>query len=99
MPWYNLKKAARAIRQAYPNYYQERRFGVRYLRWLWRTPFLERIEDLNYFALADSSQFAADGLRSDDSHGSNDSQVAAVLGTTEPPSAGSAVVVESASSE
>ena len=54
MPWYNLKKAARAIRQAYPNYYQERRFGVRYLRWLWRTPFLERIEDLNYFALAGS---------------------------------------------
>ena len=26
MPWYNLQKAARAIRQAYPNYYQERRF-------------------------------------------------------------------------
>jgi omega-6 fatty acid desaturase (delta-12 desaturase) len=89
MPWYNLKKAARAIRQAYPNYYQERRFGVRYLRWLWRTPFLERIEDLNYFALAGSPSTSvgayphADGLRSDDSHSSNDSPVAASVGSND----------------
>ena len=54
IPWYNLKKAARAIRQAYPAYYQEQRFGIRHVRWFWRTPFLERNEDLNYYTLEDS---------------------------------------------
>lgn len=59
IPWYNLKKAARAIRRAYPACYQEQRFGIRHVRWFWRTPFLERNGDLNYYTLEDSPSASA----------------------------------------
>ncbi len=54
IPWYNLKKAGRAIQEAYPDYYQEQRFRISHLKWLWRTPFLERDADKSYYMLEGS---------------------------------------------
>jgi len=42
IPWYHLERAGRALRAAYPDRYQERRFGWRDVMAFRRTPFLER---------------------------------------------------------
>ncbi len=49
IPWYYLKEAGRAIRQAYPAHYQEQGFALRHLTWFYRTPFLKKIEDKGYY--------------------------------------------------
>jgi omega-6 fatty acid desaturase (delta-12 desaturase) len=52
IPWYHLKRAGRAIQAAYPAYYQEHRFTLSHLSWLWRTPFLERVPSRQYYVLS-----------------------------------------------
>jgi len=59
IPWYHLKRASRAIRQRYGAYYQERVFSIGYLRWLWRTPFVRRVDDKGYYVLARDSHVSA----------------------------------------
>jgi len=55
IPWYHLKKASLAIRQQYAAYYQERSFSMRYLAWLWRTPFVRWEETKGFYVLARDS--------------------------------------------
>ena len=43
------------MRQAYPKFYQEQKFGLSHLRWFYRTPFLEKEEDKGYYLLDVSS--------------------------------------------
>jgi omega-6 fatty acid desaturase (delta-12 desaturase) len=52
VPWYHLKESSRAIKAAYPDYYQEMPFTLDLVRWLWRTPFLRRVDDYHYYVLA-----------------------------------------------
>ncbi len=59
IPWYYLKKAGRALHQAYPAHYQEQTFGLRHLAWFYRTPFLKKIEDKGYYVL-DASEATLD---------------------------------------
>lgn len=59
IPWYNLRKAARSLRSAYPDHYQERRFHLRDLMAFHRTPFLKRADE-GYF-LFDSAKGARAG--------------------------------------
>lgn len=49
VPWYHLEKAARALRVAYPDEYQERRFHAQDLLQFRRTPFLRKVEGEGYF--------------------------------------------------
>ena len=49
IPWYYLKHAADALSQAFPDYYQRQNFGLRHLSWLYRTPFLKKIDDKGYY--------------------------------------------------
>ena len=51
IPWYNLRGAAKALKAAYPGYYQERRLGRSELQFLWRVPFLRPVPDLGYLEL------------------------------------------------
>jgi omega-6 fatty acid desaturase (delta-12 desaturase) len=51
MPWYHLERATWALRAAFPEYAQERRFGWRDIAWLRRTPFLEEIPGKGYYVL------------------------------------------------
>ncbi len=55
IPWYHLKKASLAIRERYADYYQERAFSIGYLAWLWRTPFVQRVDDKGFYVLARDS--------------------------------------------
>ena len=49
IPWYNLEKAAHALREAYPQHYQEHRFRLRDLLAFYRTPFLKKVAGEGYF--------------------------------------------------
>ena len=51
IPWYHLKEAGRCLRQAYPKFYQEQKFGLAHPRWFYRTPFLEKEADKGYYVL------------------------------------------------
>jgi len=52
IPWYHLERAGRALRAAYPRYYQERRFHLRNLLAFHRTLFLKRVDGERYFVFA-----------------------------------------------
>lgn len=43
------------IRERYADYYQERAFSIGYLAWLWRTPFVRRVDDKGFYVLARDS--------------------------------------------
>jgi omega-6 fatty acid desaturase (delta-12 desaturase) len=51
VPWYHLKRAAHALQRAYPDHYQEQRFGMRHLAWFRRTPFLRKVDDKGYYVV------------------------------------------------
>jgi omega-6 fatty acid desaturase (delta-12 desaturase) len=51
IPWYHLRRAARALARAYPRYYQERRFGASELRFMWRVPLLRPVPEMGYFLM------------------------------------------------
>lgn len=51
MPWYQLERALQALRLAFPEYAQERRFGWRDIAWVHRTPFLEEVSGKGYYIL------------------------------------------------
>jgi acyl-lipid omega-6 desaturase (Delta-12 desaturase) len=55
IPWYHLKQASLAIRGRYAAYYQERAFSIGYLAWLWRTPFVRKVDDKGFYVLARDS--------------------------------------------
>jgi len=55
VPWYRLPEARQALLDAHPELYQERPFRFRDLRWMWKTPFLERDDARGVWAL-DSRQ-------------------------------------------
>jgi omega-6 fatty acid desaturase (delta-12 desaturase) len=52
IPWYHLKDAALALKHAYPDYYQEMPFTPAVVRWMWKTPFLRKVEERRYYVLA-----------------------------------------------
>ena len=54
IPWYKLPAAREALMAAYPEIYQERRFRVRDLRWMVKTPYLQRDESRGVWALSAS---------------------------------------------
>lgn len=51
VPWYHLKTAGRALRQAYQSLYQEEAFGARHIACFYRTPFLKKVESKGYYVL------------------------------------------------
>ncbi|HEX4997650.1 MAG TPA: fatty acid desaturase [Terriglobia bacterium] len=51
IPWYHLKRAAPPLRKAFPDWYQERRFGWKHLAWWRRTPFLKKVAGKGYYTL------------------------------------------------
>jgi omega-6 fatty acid desaturase (delta-12 desaturase) len=51
VPWYFLKRAARPLREAFPEWYQEQRFGASHFSWWRRTPFLRKVDGKGYFRL------------------------------------------------
>lgn len=51
IPWYHLREAGDAIRVAFPELYQERRFQPSDMAWCVRTPVLERNEEAGYYQL------------------------------------------------
>lgn len=51
LPWYRLRQAARVLSAAHPGLYQERRFGMSELRFLWRVPFLRPVAEHGYLDL------------------------------------------------
>lgn len=48
VPWYNLRRATAAVKAQYPDYVQERTFGLALLRGLWRKPLLARDREHGY---------------------------------------------------
>jgi omega-6 fatty acid desaturase (delta-12 desaturase) len=52
IPWYNLRAAAEAIRTARPDWYQERRFSLAYLRASWARPMIARAPGQDHYAMA-----------------------------------------------
>ena len=55
IPWYHLPESACILSAALPGRYMESRFGVEHLKFFWRTPFLEPVEDKGYFILDSAS--------------------------------------------
>jgi omega-6 fatty acid desaturase (delta-12 desaturase) len=51
LPWYHLRAASLAIREAFPEYYQSRRFSIWQLAWFARTPFLREVPEKGYFEI------------------------------------------------
>jgi acyl-lipid omega-6 desaturase (Delta-12 desaturase) len=51
IPWYHLKPAAEAIREARPELYIERQFSFSYLRACWARPLLSRTPGEQYFEM------------------------------------------------
>ena len=51
IPWYHLREASRAIRVAWPEYYQSTPFALDQLGWFAKTPLLREVPELGYFAL------------------------------------------------
>ena len=62
LPWYNLRRAAEAIRAAEPDYYQERQFSFAYLRASWARPLLARHPGQSRYAMASFAETEADRL-------------------------------------
>ena len=54
IPWYKLPEAREAILEAHPQIYQEKPFRLRDLRWMLRTPYLERDDERGTWALSTS---------------------------------------------
>ncbi len=52
IPWYNLRKAAEAIAEKAPGYYQERRFSLGYLWASWRRPLLAETAEKGRYTMA-----------------------------------------------
>lgn len=52
IPWYHLRAAAEAIRAARPDWYQERRFSLAYLRASWARPMIARSPGHDYYEMA-----------------------------------------------
>jgi acyl-lipid omega-6 desaturase (Delta-12 desaturase) len=52
IPWYNLRAAAEAIREARPDWYQERQFSLAYLRASWARPMIARAPGQDHYAMA-----------------------------------------------
>jgi acyl-lipid omega-6 desaturase (Delta-12 desaturase) len=52
VPWYHLKRASAAIKATYPDYYQERRLTLGYLRRLWSCPVLQRDPERGFYVMA-----------------------------------------------
>jgi omega-6 fatty acid desaturase (delta-12 desaturase) len=52
IPWYHLHGATEAIRAANPEWVQERRFTLGYLRASWARPLVARAPDTDYFQMA-----------------------------------------------
>lgn len=59
IPWYHLRRAAEAIRAAEPDYYQERRFSLRYLRASWARPLLARQPGATRYGMASFAETEA----------------------------------------
>ena len=59
VPWYHLESAARALRTAYPDHYQERRFAMSDLMVFYQTPFLKKDERGGYFTYDSSPEVRA----------------------------------------
>lgn len=51
LPWYNLKRAAEAIRAGKPEVYLERRFSFAYLRAAWARPLIARVPGEPYYGM------------------------------------------------
>jgi omega-6 fatty acid desaturase (delta-12 desaturase) len=51
VPWYHLRRASRALYEVYPELFQERRFGMSELRFIWRVPVLRAVPELGYFVM------------------------------------------------
>ena len=51
IPWYHLREASAAIKHKYPKVYQERKFSLKELDWMIKTPFLIYIPHEKYFKL------------------------------------------------
>lgn len=49
IPWYHLPEAQKNLIKTYPEFYQQRKFEWRELSWMIRTPYLEYIEEKNYY--------------------------------------------------
>ena len=49
IPWYYLRRTSRILHQAFPDCYQEQRFGWKHLAWWRRTPFLEKVDAEGYY--------------------------------------------------
>ena len=45
IPWYHLRKASKALKEAYPEKYQERQMSLKELRWMMRTPYVKEIHE------------------------------------------------------
>lgn len=52
IPWYHLKEASQALKQAYPEYHQERSFRWSDLQLFWANPLLEHHQTAGYFTMA-----------------------------------------------
>lgn len=51
IPWYHLRQASQALKDAYPEYHQERPFRLRDLQLFWANPLLKADEEQGYFTM------------------------------------------------
>lgn len=51
IPWYHLRKAGRALRGAFPKYYQEYPFRFRDFGWAKKAPFLEESKEKGFYEM------------------------------------------------
>lgn len=49
IPWYHLREARKALLKHYPELYQERKFSVREVKWMLRTPFLKHTPEPGFY--------------------------------------------------
>ena len=51
IPWYHLRKAGKAVRSAYPLYYQSRKFSMWHLDWFAKTPYLVEEKEKGFYSM------------------------------------------------